>query len=284
MNKYILAFFTGIISFTTVNAQDETEGSAVATEESFWTSMPIETLGTTLIVLLALFIVTVLLLALTIDFGRFFRQKMIDDGQKVPWFLQMFGIFEGDTTILTGEYRDVVIEGHDYDGIEEYDNDMPPWWVYMFYLTIIFAVAYLLHYHVFNTGKLQAEEFQAEMEAAEEKYADVDLEYEGPETDEVVLNDIEEEFISNCAQCHGQLGEGNVGPNLTDRYWKNGGNINDIYSTIKYGVKGTGMQSWQNQYSNEEIYHLASYVVSLEGTDPPNAKEPEGEKYEREKE
>ncbi|PHS64740.1 MAG: hypothetical protein COB00_11345 [Alcanivorax sp.] len=100
-------------------------------------------------------------------------------------------------------------------------------------------------------------------------------------SDPAILANAESVFKKNCAVCHGQVAEGtSIAPNLTDEYWLHKGTINDVYKTIKYGVVEKGMKSWKSDFSNEEIYNIASYVLSLQGSNPPNAKEPQGDKAE----
>ena len=100
--------------------------------------------------------------------------------------------------------------------------------------------------------------------------------------DEAALAAGETIFLSKCASCHGQLGEGGVGPNLTDRYWVHGGSISDIFATIKYGVPEKGMISWQSQLRPKNMQQVASFIKTLEGTDPPNQKDKEGTLYQPE--
>jgi cytochrome c oxidase cbb3-type subunit 3 len=181
-----------------------------------------------------------------------------------------------------------VLMDHDYDGIKELDNDLPPWWKYGFYLTIVFALIYLVNYHVFKTSDLQTAEYNKSIEAAKiakEEFAklsanNVDEASVAMIEDKSKLAEGEKIFKATCSPCHGSLGEGNqIGPNLTDDYWIHGGNIKDVFKTIKYGYPDKGMQSWQAQYSPSEIQILASYVKSLRGTNPPNAKEKQGDLY-----
>lgn len=182
--------------------------------------------------------------------------------------------------------KDILFE-HEYDGIRELDNSLPPWWVAMFYITIVFAVAYLGYYHVTDYGVDQATEYAQEMERADEavkahlaKQADrVD------ETNVVALlepKDLElgqTIFNTYCSACHGMLGEGGVGPNLTDNYWVHGGDITAVFKTIKYGVPEKGMIAWNTQLRPVEMQKVASYIMTLVGTTPPNPKEPQGEEY-----
>lgn len=183
-----------------------------------------------------------------------------------------------------------ILTDHAYDGIRELDNRLPPWWLYGFYSTIIFGVIYLAHFHVFGTGDLQEEEYRAEMLAAEQEVVAylASMDHLIDETNvellasEVELADGAGIFATKCAACHGQLGEGGVGPNLTDQYWLHGGTMKGIFKTIKYGVPSKGMISWQGQLSPKEMQQVASFIYNMEGSDPPNAKEPQGELFERE--
>lgn len=188
------------------------------------------------------------------------------------------------------EEEETVMTDHAYDGIKELDNRLPPWWLYSFYATIIFGVIYILNYHVFKTAPLQEEEYIAEMKQAEaevETYlASLDnLIDENSVTfveDDAELLGGKEIFISKCAACHGQQGEGGVGPNLTDQYWLHGGDMKSIFKTIKYGVPSKGMISWQSQLSPKEMQQVSSFIYTMEGSNPPNGKDPQGELFERE--
>lgn len=183
-----------------------------------------------------------------------------------------------------------VMTDHSYDGIRELDNRLPPWWLYGFYVTIIFAVVYLLNFHVFKTGKLQEDEYEAEMLQAEQEVATylasldnlIDESTVTLTTEEADLAVGMEIFKSKCAACHGQQGEGGVGPNFTDQYWLHGGDIQSIFKTVKYGVPSKGMISWESQLIPKQMQQVASYIYTLEGTNPPNGKEPQGELFLRE--
>jgi len=174
--------------------------------------------------------------------------------------------------------------GHDYDGIRELNNRLPPWWLYGFYVTIIFAGIYLWRYHVSHSAPLSREEYEIAVQKAEQKIKDV-LKQKGETVDENTVSmlgndDIAEGkriFQVSCVACHNEGGAGNIGPNLTDDYWLHGGDIKSIFKTIKYGFNA--MPTWQNSYSNKQIAELASYVKSLHGTHPLNAKSPQGELY-----
>jgi cytochrome c oxidase cbb3-type subunit 3 len=185
------------------------------------------------------------------------------------------------------EHESQIDTGHDYDGIRELDNRLPPWWLYGFYISIIFAVVYLWRYHVAQSAPLSHEELQIAMTQAEEQKAAY-LKRSASNVDENTvtlltgageLADGEKVFKQNCAPCHGKSGEGIVGPNLTDDYWLHGGSIKDVFKTIKYGWPEKGMRSWKDDLSPVQIAQVASYIKSIHGSNPPNAKPQQGELY-----
>lgn len=177
-----------------------------------------------------------------------------------------------------------IMTDHEYDGIKELDNNLPPWWVYGFYFTIIFSVYYIFDYHILRTSPLQAQEYNnqmAEAEAAKQQRlktnaANVDENSVTLLTDAGALGSGKEIYTGNCASCHGANGEGLVGPNLTDEYWLHGGGVKNVFKTIKYGVPAKGMIAWQAQLSPEAMQKVSSYVLSLQGSKPANGKAPQG--------
>ncbi len=180
---------------------------------------------------------------------------------------------------------DVMLD-HDYDGIRELDNALPPWWKYGFYITIGVAVVYLLNFHVFGYGKNPTQEYNAEMAQAkiqqeiyEANNKDKIDDNNVPMADAAGLAQAKDIFTTTCFACHGKAGEGGAGPNLTDDYWLHKGSLNDIYHSIKNGYPDKGMQSWASVYSPKVISYLASYVKTLHGTNPPNPKAPQGDLY-----
>ena len=180
--------------------------------------------------------------------------------------------------------------GHDYDGIRELDNRLPPWWLYGFYVSIIFAVVYVWRFHVSHTAPSSTEELQIAMVKAEEQKAlylkksanNVDENTVKVLTDAAEIAGGEKVFIQNCAACHGKAGEGSVGPNLTDDYWLHGGSVKDVFKSIKYGWPEKGMRSWKDDLSPMQIAQVSSYIKSIHGTNPPNAKAQQGELYKEE--
>ena len=277
--------------------------------------------------------------------------------------------------------KDVLLD-HNYDGIQELDNDLPPWWLWLFYISILWSVIYMVHYHVIDTGDSSEVEYLKELNPdwngrptksgfsleyrsplyqsgeqltplkrlqkaiAQEKEAAIllaerkamgegsvslsdisfdeiimaamsaatpeDLEKlrtsfpqiweayqkEGgqestapetpivsepqtviePLTDAASLASGESIYITNCATCHGKLGEGGIGPNFTDNFFIHGHTMNDMVTTIKNGVPAKGMISWRGILNDQQIHEVTSYIQTLIGTNPPNAKAPQGEK------
>lgn len=178
--------------------------------------------------------------------------------------------------------------GHEYDGIRELDNSLPPWWLWLFYGTIIWAAVYLWYYHMSDKGPNQEQEYIAAMELGDAEKAKFQAKQADVVDEKTVtllvgekeLAEGKEIYITNCKVCHGDNGEGLVGPNFTDKYWIHGGSINDLFKTIKYGVPDKGMISWQAQLKPGMIQKVASYILSFQGTNPPNQKEPQGVLYE----
>ena len=173
--------------------------------------------------------------------------------------------------------------GHVYDGIRELDNRLPPWWLYGFYLSIIIAGVYLWRFHVSHSGPSSQQEYETSVKHADEKIKEY-LKTKGESVDENTVtlltgaDDIAEGkkiFITACAACHKANGAGDVGPNLTDDYWMHGNDVKSVFKTIRYGVNA--MPQWQNSYSNKQIAQVTSYIKTLRGTNPENAKPPQGE-------
>ena len=178
---------------------------------------------------------------------------------------------------------DIMLD-HDYDGIKELDNALPPWWKYGFYITILVAVFYMLKFEVWHTGLNPTEEYNTEMaEAKAETDAYLASMKENVDEKSVVMLDAagiaagKTLFTKTCVACHSPNGGGGVGPNLTDNYTIHGAAIQDIFKTIKYGYPDKGMQAWQSNFSPVEMQQLASYVKSLVNTNVAEGKAPQGD-------
>ncbi len=189
-------------------------------------------------------------------------------------------------TVEMDREESILLE-HDYDGIRELDNNLPPWWKYGFYLTILVSVIYLVNYHITKTAPLQAEEYAISIKKAEAEIAEY-MKSSANNVDENTVKLLTEPsdlaagrdlFIANCSACHGKAGEGTVGPNLTDEYWLHSGGVRDIFKTIKYGWPDKGMKSWKDDFSPMQIAQLTSFIRSLKGSNPPKPKEKQGELY-----
>ena len=187
---------------------------------------------------------------------------------------------------VTGQTRTADTLEHSYDGIQELDNRIPPWFTTLFAATVVFAGIYMLDYHVFSSSPLSADEYKEEIALAD-LHRRIILATEGSidESQLVALTDPAaiqrggEEYGKYCVSCHGNKGQGLVGPNLTDDYWIHGGGVRNVYATIKQGVPAKGMISWQLVFTPKQIQELASYVLTLRGTNPPGAKKAEGVPY-----
>jgi len=180
-----------------------------------------------------------------------------------------------------------IILDHNYDGIKELDNTLPPWWVYMFYASIVFAIVYLVRFHVLD-GDSQIVEYNkavAEAKASLKKYKSTATDLITAEnvtllTDAKDLSRGKAIFNLNCASCHIADGGGSIGPNLTDEYWILGGGIKNVFTTISNGGRdGKGMIAWNKTLKADDIAKVGSYVISLQGTTPANPKAPQGEKW-----
>lgn len=177
--------------------------------------------------------------------------------------------------------------GHDYDGIRELDNRLPPWWLYGFYACVVFALVYLYRFEVVHTAPSTIQEYEIAMADAvkeKEEYlkhaaSKVDENSVVLLTDASALSEGKKLFGASCSPCHGAEAQGVVGPNLTDDYWLYEGGVKDVFKIIKYGVPEKGMKSWKDDFSPVQIAQISSYIKSLHGSKPTNAKEPQGEVY-----
>ncbi len=264
-----------------VNGQEVNANST--NEFLFYTLVGVIFLVMLLVLLTAAYTLNVLKAIITHDH----KKRGIVDEEPSWW-----GKLKGDLVdAVPIEKEDTVLLTHDYDGIHELDNHLPPWWTGLFYLTIIFAVGYLGIYHIWKSAPLQTQEYQNELLAAAQDAGNNEV-AKGPQitaenvtliTDASVIAKGQAIYSGNCVPCHRNDGGGlpGLGPNLTDEFWLHGGGISNIFKTISDGIPTTSMISWKTQMSPTDIQAVSSYVVSLEGSNPPNGREPQGERYSR---
>lgn len=177
---------------------------------------------------------------------------------------------------------------HSYDGIRELDNHLPPWWTWLFYGTIAWGVVYFVMFHLTDSLPLSEEEYKRELALAEEQVRQFHASQPQSVIDENTLEYHQDAAIigngkiifenNNCGGCHRADGGGNsIGPNLADDYWLHGGETKNVFLTIKNGVVEKGMPAWGKSMSAQDVRDVTFFVMSLQGTNPPDAKAPQGE-------
>ncbi|HMP83651.1 MAG TPA: cbb3-type cytochrome c oxidase N-terminal domain-containing protein [Verrucomicrobiota bacterium] len=181
------------------------------------------------------------------------------------------------------DQNDPLLLDHDADGIRELDNNLPRWWVWLFYITILYSIVYLGYYHVFATDKTSAAEYEIEKAAGDKIKAATMARFEGtmnalvPGTDTAALEQGRQTYQMLCAPCHRLDGGGLVGPNLCDDYWIHGSNFVDSVRVVWNGVPEKGMITWKTTLNPQQIHAVASYIYTMRGTNPQNPKPPENQ-------
>ena len=218
------------------------------------------------------------------------QKKQLKEAQALPFTESAFykNIMKKLTRTKPIEQEADVMLDHNYDGIRELDNVLPPWWVYLFYGCVVFAIVYLVRFHIVG-DYTQKEEYEMAMnEAQKEHEAYLIANPIQVNVDNVVLmtdaasiaagKKIFESETINCVSCHGLQLQGGIGPNLTDEYWINGGGIKNVFTLISEGSsKNTVMAPWKDVIQSTDIQNIASYILSLQGSKPAEAKAAEGE-------
>jgi cytochrome c oxidase cbb3-type subunit 3 len=268
------------------------DGSTIASSVDFYGGVSYNTFWTmSTVILLELLVIFLLVLFIKNIFRSIHTvEKIIVQGklQSGSWMIRTWHRLDKQffTKAIPLEKEADMLLDHDYDGIKELDNALPPWWKYGFYITIVVAVFYIFKFEVWHTGMNPTQEYAEEMSAAKiQTDAYLASAKENVDENSVVQLDAagaaagKEIFTKTCVACHLAEGQGSVGPNLTDEYWIHGGGVKDIFKTIKYGYPDKGMQSWQTTYSPVQMQQLATYIRTLKGTNPPNPKAPQGDLY-----
>lgn len=193
-------------------------------------------------------------------------------------------------TPLEGGDKDRIIKGHKYDGIQEYDNPMPGWWVWLFWATIAFSGIYVVGLHYAGFIDSYADDLAqqtARIDAVRTSYAEANPSFEVTEEalagymdNDLAVTSGSGTFTRLCAACHGNQGQGLIGPNLTDTYWIHGGSGVEVFKAISEGVPAAGMPGWENALTPEQRAEIVAFIRSIAGSNPPGAREPQGEPYE----
>ena len=290
--KWIRRFFVALLSFTgaiPAMAQDTAATSSNNLETLLIVVLSFVLIVAILILIIGLYLVSIIKVVLLEDKKQKAQaegKEFIPEPEKSLWSKL---ISRATDAVPVGKEETVLLD-HNYDGIQELDNHLPPWWKWLFYITIIWGVIYLFVYHISDSLPLMYEEYDivmTEAKAAKEAQMalagnNIDENNVEKTSDATILAKGKAIFERSCTPCHGPEGQGLIGPNFTDNYWLHGGTINDVFKTIKYGVPQKGMISWQSQLSPSDIRDVANFILSLVGTvpkNPPAPKAPEGVEY-----
>lgn len=264
----ILFFFILLVPSVLIHSQTTTQGNSEMEEYS-------KLAGAVVFILVAfLFILFFILSAPKYEYSKERRK------QRYSLVARIWKYINRDVPVENE--KDIMMD-HDFDGIHELNNTVPPWFNALFYGTIVIAAIYLIDYHVLGSGNVMVDEYVQEVTIANEKRAE--LIRTGAFINEnnvtllsgaVELENGKKIFSINCTPCHGPDAGGTVGPNLTDGYWIHGGGIKNVFTTVKNGVPIKGMIAWQTMLTPKQMQEVSSYILTLQGTNPPTGKPPEG--------
>jgi cytochrome c oxidase cbb3-type subunit III len=244
-------------------------------------------IGIVILLILAVAIVMIRVLnTLTARVEKEAAEKVGTGYKPRPSFWSKF-VQTANASVAVEDEKSIELD-HNYDGIKELDNHLPPWWKWLFYGTIGWAGVYMIVYHFSNSLPLMDQEYLNEITAAEDQKrklladkpkVEIDENTLTYSADQAIISKGKEIYSINCSPCHKNDGGGGIGPNLTDEYWLHGGDVKNIYATVKNGVPEKGMVSWSNVLSPEQLRDVSFFIISLKGSNPQGAKAPQGEIY-----
>jgi cytochrome c oxidase cbb3-type subunit 3 len=226
--------------------------------------------------LLALLVIDIILLVVVLYLRHLFGQMIsmvrpkAEKIEEVPALVSLKKVNQVLTDAVPIEEEHKILMEHEYDGIQELDNNLPPWWVWGFYATIVFSFIYLINYHILGVSDLQIKAYDKEIKVAEKEVQAYlnKMAMNVDETSATLLTDASDLsagagiFAANCVACHKTKGEGEIGPNLTDNTWIYGYDIKDVFKTVKNGT-ANGMPEHSSKFNPVQIQQVASYVLSL---------------------
>ncbi|MBL7856780.1 MAG: c-type cytochrome [Cyclobacteriaceae bacterium] len=298
MKRIVMSILALIVSAATAVAQD----AATVTTPGFWDDPFNDPMFPLYAVTTFVFVVIVLVLVVALYMLRILNMLVRKAAEEkaaklgityVPELNAWQRFWNSINAFVPVEKEETIELDHNYDGIKELDNHLPPWWKWLFYATIAWSVVYMVMYHITFSLPLSGQEYEnqvAEAASAKQKFLAsqpatvIDENALVFSADAAIIGSGKEIFTSNnCQSCHRADGGGNaIGPNLTDAYWIHGGDIKSIFVTIKNGVVEKGMPAWGKVMSPKDVRDVTFYVMSLQGTNPVNAKAPQGQLYQPE--
>lgn len=295
MRKILLIFF-GLLLSQNSFAQEAAPAKSFSGDLLNDPLMPLYAISAMVVIvmIIALVVASYLLRVLNILIDQNEKEKAAKAGvvyvKRATWWDELTQKL--NASVPVAQEKDIDM-GHSFDGIRELDNHLPPWWKWLFYATIAWSVVYLVLYHVTESMPLSESEYQQEIVLAEEQAAKLRASQPGEVIDENTLTYTADAAIiekgkavfaaNNCGTCHRNDGGGNsIGPNITDQYWIHGGGIKNVFLTIKNGAVEKGMPAWGKAMSIQSVRDVTFYVMSLGGTNPADAKAPQGELYKAE--
>lgn len=279
-----------ILTFFSLSAQAQDAATAAAAPAGPSTVFGMESIVFWTMAGVLVFEFIVLMVLCYVLYSFLLRKGLIkgvaSGASSLPKWLQWDALMGNDTPME--KEKDLLFEDHDFDGIQELDNGMPPMLKYIFIATIIFAFYYLADYHIMKTSPLQIAEYENQIREGEQQKAEY-LKKAGASVDENTVTLLADAsmidagakiYTTNCVACHGDKGQGGVGPNLTDKFWLHGGDIKSVFKTIKYGVPDKGMRAWQSEIKPADMQAVSSYILGkMANTNVAGGKAPQGVEY-----